>query len=141
MLGRTLEIRIGYEIKFLICLFCDCSGLAIFRLFFFFKVFKFKLTLKMQMQSKPRVELRFKVKILYKMSNWDKDSGWSRKKNRLITLGHHTADIYVVDINTFVHLAYNFCCVPLLKHSFQKLLSSTVNCEVDLLEVVCYNIY
>ena len=41
------------------------------------------------MQSKTRVELRLKVKILFKMSNWEKDSGWSRKKNRLITLGHH----------------------------------------------------
>ena len=44
----------------------------------------------MEMQSKTRVELRLKVKILFKMSNWEKDSGWSRKKNRLITLGHHT---------------------------------------------------
>ena len=43
----------------------------------------------MEMQSKTRVELRLKVKILFKMSNWEKDSGWSRKKNRLITLGHH----------------------------------------------------
>ena len=44
----------------------------------------------MDMQSKTRVELRLKVKTLFKMSNWEKDSGWSRKKNRLITLGHHT---------------------------------------------------
>ena len=44
----------------------------------------------MEMQSKPRVELRLKVKILYKMSNWAKDSGWSRKKKRAETLGHHT---------------------------------------------------
>ena len=51
---------------------------------------KFKLWLKIEMQLKPRVELRLKVKILYKMSNWDKDTGWSRKKNGLITLGHHT---------------------------------------------------
>ena len=43
----------------------------------------------MEMQSKSRVELRLKVKILYKMSNWAKDSGWSHKKNGLITLGHH----------------------------------------------------
>ena len=43
----------------------------------------------MEMQSKSRVELRLKVKILYKMSNWAKDSGWSRKKNGLIMLGHH----------------------------------------------------
>ena len=49
----------------------------------------------MEMQSKTRVELRLKVKILFKMSNWEKDSGWSRKKNRLITLGHHTVDILV----------------------------------------------
>ena len=42
----------------------------------------------MEMQSKTRVELRLKVKVLFKMSNWEKDSGWSRKKNRLITLGH-----------------------------------------------------
>ena len=41
------------------------------------------------MQSKTRVELRLKVKILFKMSNWEKDSGWSRKKNRLITLDQH----------------------------------------------------
>ena len=47
----------------------------------------------MEMQSKTRVELRLKVKILFKMSNWEKDSGWSRKKNRLITLGHHTTDL------------------------------------------------
>ena len=44
----------------------------------------------MEMQSKTRVELRLKVKVLFKMSNWEKDSGWSRKKNRLITLGHYT---------------------------------------------------
>ena len=47
----------------------------------------------MEMQSKTRVELRLKVKILFKMSNWEKDSCWSRKKNRLITLGHHTSDL------------------------------------------------
>ena len=50
----------------------------------------------MEMQSKTRVELRLKVKILFKMSNWEKDSGWSRKKNRLITLGHHTSVLPVL---------------------------------------------
>ena len=47
----------------------------------------------MEMQSKTRVELRLKVKILFKMSNWEKDSGWSRKKNRLITLSHRIYDL------------------------------------------------
>ena len=44
----------------------------------------------MAMQSKTRVDMRLKAKILNKMSNWDKDFGWSRKKNGLITLGYHT---------------------------------------------------
>ena len=49
------------------------------------------------------------------------------------------ADIYGVDINTFVHLPCNFCCVPPLNLSFQKLLCSTVDCEVEWLEVVCHS--
>ena len=75
------------------------------------------------------MELRLKVKILFKMSNWEKDSGWSRKKNRLITLGHHT----VANLMSFILSAVS-SSVSLAAHSSHFSLNEDISGELVISE-------